>query len=61
MVMPIIIVGGIRFGVFTPTEAGCVAVMYALFISVFIYKELSLKDIAHVLVSTARTTAWCCW
>lgn len=54
--MPVIIVGGIRFGVFTPTEAGCVAVMYALFISVFIYRELNLKDIAHVLVATAKTT-----
>lgn len=54
--MPVIIVGGIRFGVFTPTEAGCVAVVYALFISVFIYKELSFKDIAHVLVATAKTT-----
>lgn len=54
--MPIIIVGGIRFGIFTPTEAGCVAVMYALFISVVIYKELSFKDVAHVLVATAKTT-----
>jgi tripartite ATP-independent transporter DctM subunit len=56
LLMPVIIVGGIRFGVFTPTEAGCVAVMYALFISVFIYKELKFSDIAHVLVSTAKTT-----
>lgn len=56
LIMPAIIVGGIRFGVFTPTEAGCVAVMYALFISVFVYKELGLKDIAHVLVSTAKIT-----
>jgi tripartite ATP-independent transporter DctM subunit len=54
--MPVIIVGGIRFGVFTPTEAGCVAVMYALLISVFIYREMSFGDIAHVLVSTAKTT-----
>jgi tripartite ATP-independent transporter DctM subunit len=54
--MPVIIVGGIRFGIFTPTEAGCIAIMYALFISVFIYKELSIKDVAHVLVSTAKTT-----
>ena len=54
--MPVIIVGGIRFGIFTPTEAGCVAVMYALFISVVIYKELSFKDITHVLVATAKTT-----
>jgi tripartite ATP-independent transporter DctM subunit len=56
LVMPVIIVGGIRFGVFTPTEAGCIAVMYALFISVFIYRELKLQDIAHVLVATAKTT-----
>jgi len=54
--MPIIIVGGIRFGVFTPTEAGCVAVMYAFFISTVIYRELRLKDIGHVLVATAKTT-----
>lgn len=54
--MPIIIVGGIRFGVFTPTEAGCVAVMYAFFISTVIYKELRLRDIGHVLVATAKTT-----
>ena len=54
--MPVIIIGGIRFGVFTPTEAGCVAVIYALFISLFIYKELNFKDISHVLVSTAKTT-----
>jgi tripartite ATP-independent transporter DctM subunit len=56
LVMPIIIVGGIRFGIFTPTEAGCVAVVYALFISIFIYKEMSFKDIGHVLVGTSRTT-----
>ena len=54
--MPVIIVGGIRFGVFTPTEAGCVAVMYALFISMVIYKELRIGDIPHVLVATAKTT-----
>lgn len=54
--MPVIIVGGIRFGVFTPTEAGCVAVMYAFFISMVIYKELRIGDIPHVLVATAKTT-----
>ncbi len=54
--MPVIIVGGIRMGVFTPTEAGCIAVMYALFISMFIYRELDIKGIAHVLIGTAKTT-----
>ncbi len=54
--MPLIIVGGIRFGIFTPTEAGCIAVMYAFFISTVIYREMGLKDIGHVLVATAKTT-----
>lgn len=54
--MPVIIVGGIRFGVFTPTEAGCIAVVYALFISIVIYREMSLKDIANVLIGTSKTT-----
>ena len=54
--MPVIIVGGIRFGVFTPTEAGCIAVVYALFISIVIYREMSFKDIANVLIGTSKTT-----
>jgi tripartite ATP-independent transporter DctM subunit len=56
LVMPVIIVGGIRFGIFTPTEAGCIAVVYALVISIFVYHEMSYKDIAHVLVASAKTT-----
>ncbi|GAB6152203.1 TRAP transporter large permease subunit [Desulfosporosinus burensis] len=56
LVMPIIIIGGIRFGIFTPTEAGGVAVVYALLISIFVYKEIKLKDISHVLTNSAKTT-----
>ncbi|MEJ6120320.1 TRAP transporter large permease [Vibrio sp. 2-Bac 85] len=41
--LPVIIIGGIRFGVFTPTEAGAIAVIYALFLGLFIYKEMTLK------------------
>lgn len=56
LIMPLIIVGGIRFGIFTPTEAGCIAVVYALFISVVIYREMNIKDIIHVLIATSKTT-----
>ena len=54
--MPIIIVGGIRFGIFTPTEAGCIAVVYAMIISIVFYREMSLKDVTKVLINTSKTT-----
>ena len=41
--LPIIMIGGIVFGIFTPTEAGCVATLYALFVGFFITKELDRK------------------
>jgi len=43
--------------VFTPTEAGVVAVVYAFFVSLFIYKELKLKELPRLFVATARNTA----
>lgn len=55
--VPIIIIGGIYGGVFTPTEAAGVAVAYALFVTVFIYKELDLKKLFDVLSKSAVTTA----
>lgn len=54
--MPVIIVGGIRFGVFTPTEAGCIAVVYALFISIVVYREMRLADIGRTLIGASKTT-----
>ena len=57
LLMPILIVGGIRFGWFTPTEAGAFAVVYALLVCKFIYKEFSFKDIGQVLASAATSTA----
>lgn len=57
LVLPIIIIGGIRFGIFTTTEAGSFACVYALIISIFIYKEIKPKDIVPVAVATARSTA----
>lgn len=54
--LPIIIIGGIRLGVFTATEAGSVAVIYAVFLGI-IFRELSLKNIAQGLRETVGTTA----
>lgn len=48
ILMPVIVLGGIYFGVFTPTEAASVAIFYSLFISMFIYKELNIKKLLEV-------------
>jgi C4-dicarboxylate transporter DctM subunit len=55
--MPLLILGGIYGGVFTPTEAAAVAVFYALLVGVFIYRELSVKDIINTLESAAVSSA----
>ena len=55
--VPIIILGGIYSGKFTPTEAGVVAVVYGLFAGLFIYKEIDLKKIIHILKSAAVNTS----
>lgn len=57
LVLPLIIVGGLKGGIFTPTEAGVVAAFYALFVGAFIYRELNLASIYHALLATAKTTA----
>ncbi len=56
ILMPGIILGGILFGIVTPTEAAAIAVFYALFISIVIYRALSFKDIVEMLIRTARIT-----
>ena len=56
ILMPGIILGGILFGIVTPTEAAAIAVFYALFISVVVYRALSFADIVDMLVRTARIT-----
>ncbi len=55
--LPVIVLVGLKMGVFTPTEAAVVAAMYALFVAVFVYKELSLSQLLPVFVSAAKTTA----
>jgi tripartite ATP-independent transporter DctM subunit len=56
LLMPVIILGGILSGIFTPTEAAAIAVLYALVIGFFVLKTLSVKDLAPMLVKTARIT-----
>jgi tripartite ATP-independent transporter DctM subunit len=55
--MPVIVLGGIRFGVFTPTEAAVVAAVYALFVGMVIYRELKVRDLYLVFLTAAKTTA----
>jgi tripartite ATP-independent transporter DctM subunit len=57
LLLPIIILVGLRFGVFTPTEAGVVAAVYALFVSSVIYRELKFSQLYGIFVAAARTTA----
>ena len=57
LVLPVIIVVGLRFGVFTPTEAGVVAAFYALFVGAVVYRELDLMGLYRVLVASARLTS----
>lgn len=56
ILMPGIILGGILFGIVTPTEAAAIAVFYALLISTVVYRALKLADIVDMLVRTARIT-----
>lgn len=55
LLMPIIILGGIYGGVFTPTEAAAVSVIYAIPVALFIYRGLNIRRMGHVLVDTATT------
>ena len=54
--MPIIILGGIYGGIFTPTEAAAVSVVYGLFVGMVIYREVKLKDLFDLCVDSAKTT-----
>ncbi|HET8597855.1 MAG TPA: TRAP transporter large permease subunit [Castellaniella sp.] len=55
--MPVIIVVGLRLGVFTPTEAAVVAAVYALFVSTVIYREMSWRDLYRVFYNSAKVSA----
>ena len=57
LVMPVIVVVGLKFGVFTPTEAAVVAAVYAIVISTLVYRELKLSDLYGLFLAASKTTA----
>jgi TRAP-type transport system large permease protein len=57
LVLPAIVLVGLKMGVFTPTEAAVVAAVYALFVATVIYREMKLSQLYQVFVSAAKTTA----
>ncbi len=57
MLMPLIIIGGMKTGLFTPTEAAVVAAFYALVVALFVHREMKMVQIYGVLVRAAKTTA----
>ena len=57
LLLPVIIIGGLRGGIFTPTEAAVVAAVYALLISLFVYREIGLRHLLPLFINAARTTA----
>ena len=57
LVLPVLIVGGLRGGLFTPTEASAVAAVYALYVSLFIYREVRWSHLKSLLVAAGRTTS----
>ena len=57
LLMPAGIIGGLKFGIFTPTEAGVAACVYAFVIGAFVYRELPLRALYPLLVSAAKSTA----
>ena len=57
ILMPLIILGGIFSGYFTPSEAAAVAVIYAIFVSFFIYRDLDFKGLVEIMKGSAKTSA----
>jgi len=57
LLLPVIIIVGLRFGIFTPTEAGVVAAVYAIVVATCIYRELSVRQLYQVFLTSAKMTA----
>ncbi len=57
LLLPFIIIGGMKSGMFTPTEAAVVAAVVALIVSVFIYRGMKLTDLPHILLASAKTAS----
>ncbi|MFZ3127577.1 MAG: TRAP transporter large permease subunit [Rhodoferax sp.] len=57
LLLIVVVMGGIYTGVFTPTEAAAMSAVYAFFVAVFVYKDMGLKDVPRVLLSSANMSA----
>lgn len=57
LVLPVIVLAGLKFGIFTPTEAAVVAAVYALFVATIVYRELTLAQLYEVFANAARITS----
>ena len=57
LMLPVIILGGILTGVFTPTESACIAVFYALFLSLIVYRDIGWRSLPRILIDTAATSS----
>jgi len=57
LVLPVVIVGGLKIGIFTPTEAAVIAAVYSLLIGLLVYREIKLKQLFHLFYRAAETTA----
>ncbi|HEX5997626.1 MAG TPA: TRAP transporter large permease [Jiangellales bacterium] len=57
LLLPVFVLGGIYGGTFTPTEAAAAAVAYALLVSMFIYREMTIRQLGKILLTSARTSA----
>lgn len=57
LLTPFIIIGGIWFGIFTPTEAAAVSIFYALIVTIFVYKEQRISDLPRLIVDTIKMVA----
>jgi tripartite ATP-independent transporter DctM subunit len=57
LVLPVVIIGGMKMGVFTPTEAAVVAVVYSLLAGLFVYRELKLSELPALMLAAAKTSS----
>jgi tripartite ATP-independent transporter DctM subunit len=57
LILPLVIIGGMKFGVFTPTEAAVVSVIYSLIVGLFIYRGMRLKDLPDLMLAAAKTSS----
>jgi len=57
LTLPLVIIGGLKIGFFTPTEAAVIAAAYSLIVGLFVYREIKFKDLFHLFYRAAETTA----